>query len=187
MSKPIATDRDTILALLERSKRDHVPIRRAFVQQGSRGEPQPGPLATFVRKSDIWGLRLYLLFLAAASSAPWDVTLSAHVWARALKFDDPALVSKIWRRLAERQLVTRARANRQARITALREDGSGEPYTHPGSVKQAYFQLPFDYWRADVGWYRLGMPETAMLLISLSLDYQEEFILPLEKAEAWYG
>jgi hypothetical protein len=51
---------------------------------------------------------------------------------------------------------------------------------------ERYFQLPFDYWLDDPAWYReLSLPETAMLLIALSLA--DGFILPVEKARAWYG
>jgi hypothetical protein len=46
--------------------------------------------------------------------------------------------------------------------------------------------VPFEYWTAPQHWYRtLNLPEKAVLLIALSCS--PEFILPLEKAKAWYG
>ena len=71
----------------------------------------------------------------------------------------------------------------------LREDGSGNPYSHPGQLGDRYLQVPNALWQAGPGderWYRvLALPETAVLLIALSL--REEFRLPAERAPAWYG
>jgi hypothetical protein len=160
------------------------------VQRGIRRSPEPGPLADFVRRHDDRALELYLLFLAVASAPPWNVDESAKVWARALHLGaTPGAVSgisKIWKRLEDRHLVARTRVRRRASIIALREDGSGEPYAHPGISREPYFKLSFEYWTAEEAWYRkLRLAEIAMLLIGLSLG--REFSLPYQKARPWYG
>lgn len=194
MSKPDApTQQQTIDALLDRSKRRSgaVPIRRAFLQQGTQAHPEPGPLAALVRRGDERSLDLYLLLLATASAEPWDVTVPSPVWARTLGLHGEASasqVSKVWRRLEDRQLVSRARRGRRAEVTLLREDGSGTAYSHPGeaSDRTPYLKLPLAYWTATEVWYRrLHLSAKAMLLIGLSLPV--DFILPYKKAEIWYG
>jgi len=186
MIRPVASSQSTIEALLKRSRRQFVPIRRAFVQRSSLRRPQAGPLAQFVHSRDARGLELYLLFLAVTSAEPWRVCESAKLWARTLDLPAPAAVSKIWKRLEGRTLISRMRSSKYAAITALREDGSGQPYIHPGTVREPYLKLPFEYWTAVHAWHRtLSLPETAMLLISLSL--LDNFVLPYEKAKQWYG
>ena len=192
MGNAIATPQSTIEALLRRSKRHDLPLRRTFVQRGTPRSPEPGPLAEFVRRHDDRGLELYLLFRAVASAAPWNVEESARVWARSLDLgsDRSALsaISKIWKRLEDRRLIRRDRLARSVSITALREDGSGEPYVHPRDQghEELYFRLPFAYWMAEERWYRtLNLAETALLLIALSLA--DGFILPYESARHWYG
>ena len=58
----IATPKDTVKALLESGNRlgGGVPLRKTFVQQGSRTAPQPGPLASLVRNGDQRGLDTFL-------------------------------------------------------------------------------------------------------------------------------
>lgn len=163
-----------------------MPIRRTFVQQGLKGKPHPGPLANLVRAHDGRALKLWLLLMAGASSNPWDVTLSARVWARAAGVDEPAGISKVWRRLHDLRLIKRARSGRKAAITPLKEDGSGEDYTHPYVERERYFQLPYAFWTAEQRWYRtLDLAETAVLLIALTLG--DSFLLPSDKAKSWYG
>ncbi|HVL93809.1 MAG TPA: hypothetical protein VM264_10760, partial [Acidimicrobiales bacterium] len=74
---PTVTQADTIAALLERSKRAEVPIRKTFAQQGTGKVRDPGPLAGFVSNHDERALDLYLLAHAAASAEPFDVVLPA--------------------------------------------------------------------------------------------------------------
>jgi hypothetical protein len=75
---------------------------------------------------------------------------------------------------------------RQASVTLLREDGTGDPYTHPGakSGRQPYFKLPYACWQD--GWcQKLRLAGKVVLLIALSLE--DDFILPEDKAQPWYG
>jgi len=189
----VATPRETIVELLRSANRldGTVPIRRSFLQQGTGRDPTPGPLSVLVRHGDRRGLDLYLLLKAVASSPPYNSHRGAGVWARALRHSgvtaDERAISKIWARLDSLALVSRSRLGRLADVTLLREDGSGEPYTHPGTDGHPYFQLPVAYWLDQVGrWSEtLSLPAKAMLLIAHSL--QPGFVLPVEKAPAWYG
>jgi hypothetical protein len=170
-------------------------MRISFVQGTKNGVRVPGPLAEFVTNGDRRGLRLYLLLLAKATTDPWDAALPAAVWARALDVPLPTTkgaassVSKTWLRLEQRRLVSRKRSKRMARVTVLREDGSGATYTHPGA-EGGYFKLPHAFWLAGPKrvhqWHRLlTLTETAMLLIACS--HKARFRLPFEQAAAWYG
>ncbi len=193
----LAADQDeTVVDLLRTSARRSraLPLRRVFIQQGAQREPRPGPLAALLRSHDERGLDLFLLHRAAASSEPWDVTRDARVWARALGLHRDAdagvaAVSKVWRRLEESHaLVSRERRGRLAKITSLREDGLGKPYTYPnGTMRdERYFKLPYEYWTAEQRWYRtLPFRAKAMLLVSLSLP--AGFVLPTERVPDWYG
>ena len=123
----IATPKDTVEALLEagnRLKGGGVPLRRTFVQQGSRDAPQPGPLASLVHNGDQRGLDTFLLLKAVASVSPFDSHRSAAVWARALRHTgvsaNEQTVSRIWRRLEGLRLVARSKTGRVANITLLK-------------------------------------------------------------------
>lgn len=136
-------------------------------------------------------LDLYLLLKAVASSEPYNSRRAAGVWARALRHTgvtaDERSISKIWNRLEQLGLITRFRHGRLADITLLREDGSGAGHVHPSKENHPYLQLPVAYWLDDEeGWCRaLKLPGKAVLLIALSLS--PGFVLPVEKAPAWYG
>ena len=69
------------------SKRDFVPIRKSFLQQGRGRIRAPGPLAALVANQDESGLDQYLLLHAKASSGDWSVTLDAAAWARVMDRD----------------------------------------------------------------------------------------------------
>ena len=195
MSAPISTAQDTINALLERSRRSEgVPIRKLFVQRREGRAVSPGPLASLVKRKDERGLDLYLLVIAVASSDPWEVHRPAEVWARTLDLASggkgAATISKIWKRLADHNLIARGRFRHEASVRLLREDGSGAPYEdHPGKLREAYFKLPIEFWTTSEFWCRrLSFAEKTMLLICLSLqDVKDDYILPQEKMPAWYG
>jgi hypothetical protein len=190
--KPAREQQETIVVLLNAAKRKKqgVPLRRAFVQQGAQRTPQPGPLREIVRHHDERALDLYLLFRALASSDPWDVKRDARIWGRALGLatdadGGAAAVSKTWKRLDQTyHLVRRERSGRLAKITALHEAGNGAEYTYPNPGE--YFKLPFAYWTDDEAWhYTLSFPAKATLLVASTL--RPPFVLPAEKAPVWYG
>lgn len=183
--------RETVEALLERSGREHVPLRRSFVQRRSRGGGA-GSLAGFVRLRRGRALDLYLLVHAVASAPPYDAAFPAAVWSRALGLGSYAsaetLVSKSWTWLEGRRLISTQRRGRLREITLLHEDGSGQPYRHPGEQgaesRGHYFKLPYAYWRGNFH-NRISLPAKATLLIALSLG--DDFVLPAERGGQWYG
>lgn len=187
-----ATPHDTVDAIVEASRRKAFPLRRAFLQQKQGGETRPGPLARFVSAGDRMGLLLYFLAVTKASQEPWDVSLHSAVWARALDLPLPdtatarGRVSKAWSRLADRNLVIRARKGRLASVTLLREDGSGSVYTRP---ERAFVNVPHDLWTkgpvASKRWYQLlTLPELVFLIIALS--NKDDFSLPIERGPDYY-
>src|SRR5437870_10394353 len=111
----IVGQRETIAALLERSGRDAVPIRRSFVQQRRQGGG-PGPLAAFVSNRRVRALDLYLLARAVASGSPFTVTFPAAVWVRALGLaphsSSETLVSRTWSWLEALKLIETRRVGR---------------------------------------------------------------------------
>ena len=83
------------------------------------------------------------------------------------------------------KLIARDRVRRRSHLTLLREDGSGEPYTHPGPERAGYLKLPHVYWEEE--WYRkLTMSGKATLLIALTLP-SGEFFLRIESAPQRFG
>jgi hypothetical protein len=189
---PPPPDQDTILDdLLAQSKRGIVPIRKSFVQQGRGDTTRPGPLAQFVKTHDLRGLEAYLLIHALASGGDYSIQYPSNTWVHALGLNDtgaPAsargAVSKIMKRLADRNLIARERVGRGLSVTLLNEDGEGAEYEHPHHANEQWLRLPYSYWRK--GYYKsLSLPAKAMLLIALSLN--DEFQLPSERAPRWYG
>jgi hypothetical protein len=191
-----ASSHDTVAALVGQV-RDSTPLRIAFAQRLVKNEKLPGPLASFVTSGDHRGLLLYLLALTRGTRQdPWDVALPSAVWARALDVPLPttksasSAISKAWLRIERRGLIKRSRAGRTAKVTLLREDGSGADYTHPAN-EGGYFKVPHALWlegpqHDKLHWYEvLDLPAIAMLLVACS--HQSGFSLPVERAPDWYG
>ena len=189
-----ATQEETVAAFVEASDRRGraAPVRRQFLQGGRQGVAMPGPLSAIVRSRDEIALDLYLLHRARASSAPFDVTAHSAVWARAVGMEGnvgSSAVSKAWRRLEDKYgLIRKERRGRFAKIISLREDGSRRPYEIPTgrSWNDRYFKIPFGYWLDAEQWHStLSLRAKATLLVALSLP--SPFVLPTERAPAWYG
>jgi hypothetical protein len=189
---PALTQRETVEDLLAQSARGIVQIRKSFVQQGRGKDTRPGPLASFVTAHDTRALDAYLFVHALASAEPWNCDYPAVTWVRVLGLGNNATptsargaVSKVMRRLEDRNLVKRGRSGRRASVTLLREDGSGEPYEHPYRAGgDRWLQLPYAYW-LEGHFLTLSLPAKAMLLVALSLP--DGFYLPSERADDWYG
>jgi len=151
------TQQETIKDLLTQCARGIVPIRKSFVQQGRGKDTKPGPLASFVTAHDTRALDTYLFVHALASAEPWNCDYPAGTWVRALGLGNGATpasargaVSKVMKRLENRNLVKRSRSGRRASVTLLREDGSGEPYERPHRTGGDWWlQLPYAYWLED--------------------------------------
>jgi len=206
-NESIATEADTRRALLERSGRAGVPIRKIFVQTPRKVAADPnnlaGPLSEFVRRGDLRGLHAYLMILATTSSGAsadgWSTTLPIMVWARAFDTTLSAersaaatAVSKVLHRLVDRRLIERRRSGRErrVRVTLLREDACGEPYIRPvgTSLADRFLTLNHAFWLES--WYdRLKLPGLTMLLVALheSGPKKPVFQLPAEHAPKWYG
>lgn len=193
-----ATEDETRAALLDRSRRDFAPVNKLFVQAAPGSTSRHGPLSTFVHNRDLRGLHAYLLLLGVISSGDskdgWSTTLPIGVWARAFGTTRDATpasaataVSKVLTRLENRKLIQRQRHGRERkiRITLLREDGTGQPYTRPGKGNpDRFLRLSHAFWRD--GWHeRLDLPATAMLLVAL--HEKNAFELPTERVPDWYG
>lgn len=192
-ARPNPSRQDTIEAILEASARPTatVPIRNTFVQgRDDQRKPAPGPLAALVGRGRDSTVEQYLLLHAWASGGDFDVRRDARVWARALGLSSDEAgrrtVGRNWKILRELNLVTTERAGREIRATVLREDGSGEPYRHPGDIspRERYLQLDYVYWR-DGYHLLLNVPGKAALLIALTLG--DWFALPTRQGPSWYG
>lgn len=199
-----ATEYETRKALLQNSRRSFVPVRKSFVQVprslADTSGLRAGPLSDFVLRGDRRALEAYLTILAATSFGgddddDWTTTHSIMVWARAFgttRTAEPAsaanAVSKILRRLEDRQLIQRSRSGRERKIKIglLREDGSGAAYTRPlgKDGTDLFLRLDHAFWLD--GWCdRLSVPGMAMLLVAL--HEKEGFQLPAEHMPRWYG
>jgi hypothetical protein len=193
-----ATEDETRLFLLTRSKRTNAPVPKCFIQNPDRRlTDRSGPLAEFVRNGDLRGLRALLFLHAIISSGEgdngWSTTLPLSVWARVFDTTKNASgrssstsATKILTRLVERHLVDRTRSGRARNITVtlLRPDGSGDPYTRPDGKVDKFIKLSNKFWTE--GWHeKLDMGATAMLLVAL--HEKPDFELPTEHVPTWYG
>lgn len=190
-------------AILDRSNRTIVPIRKTFVQT-PRGlvvdaKHLAGPLAWFVTTRNARALKAYLMILAATSSGSgadgWSTTHPIRVWARAFGMTETAeessatnAVSKALTKLEARQLITRHRRGLQRHIQVglLREDATGDAYTRPDgkTLLDRFLRLDHAFWLE--GWSeKLSLPAVAMLLVALS--EKPGFSLPAERVPQWYG
>lgn len=182
--------------LLKRSQRrvHGAPLRRTFIQGGTQRKPLPGRLAQFSHSGAHRALDKYLLFVALATGEPYNVGRDAGVWIRLLGLpqgsNDAATMTKIWRWLADHDLIERGRRGRQSAPKLLREDGSREQYTPPAGVDDPYFRVPFAYWLDDQDdqppYQYLSLAAKAMLLIALSRS-KRTFALKAARVPAWYG
>lgn len=203
VQRPTVTGKDAREVLLRRNIRATVPLRKTFVQALPGGESRRGPLQEFVANGDRRGLRAYLMVVAATSSpdddGEWTTTLDSLVWARLLDAEENASSAgartAAWRtlgRLHDRRLITRSRSahsNRNITVTLLREDGSGDPYTHPAlgardNPADRYLRLPSTFWTRGFD-AKLTIPGLAMLLTVAREKPWSAF--PSEQMPDWYG
>jgi hypothetical protein len=196
-ARSTASPAETREWLLTKSNRPFIPIRRTFIQRPPGQVPRHGPLLEFVTRRNIRALLAYLMIVAGISAeqaSGWTLTLPSGAWARLMDTTKTAsqesaltAVSKTLTWLEQRHLITRERVgrSRQIRVTLLREDGSGEPYTRPGlGNRDPYIKLPHEFWLD--GWSdRLKLPAIAMLLVASA--EKSDFPLATERLPDWYG
>ena len=198
MHPPVVTGRDTRRALLNRAVRPSVPLRKTFVQAERGTTPRHGPLHQFLSGGDVRGLRAYLIVVASASAENddgWSTTLDSLVFARLFDTTDHATPASArtgaWRtlqRLEARGLLTctRERGSRKIKVTLLREDGSGRPYTRPDGkdLEDRFINLPTRFWNEGHD-EKLDIPAFAMLLAVARDKPWSSF--PAEHMPEWYG
>lgn len=187
--------RKTVEAILEKSKRQFVPINKSFVQLPKGSEERKSVLSQFVRNGDARGLKSYLLIAASASCADkhgdWCTSLPLQTWARAFGCYQTAssvdtgktAARRIFSRLRERGLIEEfcSGKNREIKIRLLSQDGSGENYERP---RKRFIRLSYDFWRNGYD-EKLTLPAVAMLLTVLG--EKQPCRLPFEQMPEWYG
>jgi hypothetical protein len=182
-----ATPEETLLDLLDRSRRRNVPIRRSFLQLP--GPPkQPGPLAAIVKGRRPIALDLWLLLHAGAAAAPWDVRQPAMSWARMLTMPPTVsaetTIGRNWTWLEQHGLIRTERDRRVRKVFLLMEDGSGQAFERATGQARGFFKLPYEYF-TQRRHLQLNLAGKATLLICLA--QAPTFTLPTEHAAGWYG
>ena len=186
--------RKTVDALLDRANRPFVPIDKAFVQMPRGEEERRGPLATFVNKGDLRGLKAYLLIVASTSSpdenGEWYTSLSLQAWARAFGCFQTAngaaaktAATRMLVRLQERRLIERSHdgGTREIKVKLLAQNGSGGEYQRP---TRRFIRLSHNFWTLRLD-EKISLPALAMLLVILGEKQPCE--LPSERMPEWYG
>ncbi len=185
MAVEIATPDETLVDLLDRSRRHSVPIRRSFLQLPDK---RPGPLAAFVEGRRPIALDLWLLVHAGASCFPWDVRQPAMSWARMLDMPQSTAsettISRNWSWLERQRLTRSERDHRVRKIFLMWEDGSGREFERATGKERGFFKLPYAYFTDRIH-RQLKLAGKATLLICLAQS--PTFTLPTERAADWYG
>jgi DNA-binding transcriptional ArsR family regulator len=180
-----ATPESTRQELLGTQTRYGPPIRSVFLQEHGGGR-RPGPLHRFVHGRRLFALQLYLLLHCVARKKPWDATLPAATWSRALDKTNggaEGTVSRSWAWLKDERLVRVERQFRKAQVFLLTEDASGAEYTR----SKDFLYFPLAYFRN--GWHaRLSLSATSALLIAQHHSRSKDwFQLRTERESLWYG
>lgn len=190
-----ATGRDTREAVLTRSIRANVPLRKTFVQANRGAESRHGPLKAFVTGRDLRGLRAYLIIVAACSNGVngWSTTHDSAVWARLMDIHKtafgPSARTGAWRalcRLKARNLIECSRSGTMIKVTLLREDGTGKPYDRPvgDNEENRFLQIPTTFWTKGRD-EKLSLPGLALFLV---VAREKHWVpLPADRAPEWYG
>jgi hypothetical protein len=154
----------------------NVPIRGSFIRR-SPWDDEPPPLARMIRGGRGGGVRLKLFLgqLWIASRDPYNTNFPAHTWAALQDLPDPyglgaRRINDAVRWLEHQGFLKVAREiGEQSEIRTLREDGTGQPYYHPGDVdvrgdEDRYVWLPPGFFLQ--GWAgTLSASAIAILLI----------------------
>ncbi|MGW4824286.1 hypothetical protein ACWEP4_36465 [Streptomyces sp. NPDC004227] len=191
----MATGRDTRTAVLKKSIRVNVPLRKTFVQAPKGAVSRHGPLKEFVTGRDLRGLKAYLMIVAACSNGTngWSTEHDSAVWARMMDILETATEQSArtgaWRtlrRLEKRRLIICHRRGTKITVTLLREDGSGKPYDRPrgDTEENRFLQIPATFWTKGYD-EALDLPALALLLVVAREKNWSTF--PSDKAPEWYG
>lgn len=188
-------------AQLVAARRGWFPLRKTFVQRPRGSEPQEGRpsarasvLSDVVRGRHQLPLDLYLT-LHALQPVLGGSPLKLATWARLMSVDrtwTSTTVSRAVDTLVDLKLVRREGTGHSPALRLLLEDGSGEPWTKPGSSAETgpgYFIVPDAYFTSGLH-ARLRLPGKAMFLITLAETQQPTkpaFKMAYERAMEWYG
>jgi hypothetical protein len=136
---------------------------------------------------------LFLLLHAASLPPAFATTQSIEQLRRFLRVRDDhpragrVVVKRNLSWLAETGLTDVAIHDNDARVRLLDEGAPGKAYRLPEGKDEhdSYLRMPTVYWSG--GWFlTLDLPAKFVLLVSHSLRAQN-FLLPIEKADTWYG
>jgi hypothetical protein len=180
--------------LLDDAKRGFMPMRKRFVQRPAGSKVRASVLADLVTGRHERALDALLLLHALVPVLDDENPFLLATWARMLSTETTTwstqTVSRAFDLLTEFALVDREPRGRRVLVRPLREDGSGEEWTHPGvgeNVGKGYFTIPYDYWKSGLA-DRLAMPGKAMFLIMLAETTRNPtFSMAVERAPEWYG
>jgi hypothetical protein len=96
-------------------------------------------------------------------------------------------ISRNWAWLERQKLIERTRMGRDAKLTLLYDDGSGDPYVHPHhrTPRERWLKLDYGFWRE--GWdAKLDLPALAVLLLLLH-EKPGPVALIADRMPEWYG
>lgn len=198
---PELSPQEMLDAQLAAAKRGWFPLRKTFVQrprgsaeQEHRPSARASVLSDMVRGRHQLPLDFYLT-LHALHPVLDGTPLKLATWARLMSVDrawTSTTVSRAVDTLVDLKLVRREGTGHSPALVLLREDGSGQPWTKPGSEAETgpgYFVIPDDYFTTGLH-ARLRLPGKAMFLITLAETQQPTkpaFKMAYERAMEWYG
>jgi len=174
------------------TKREYAKVRKTAIQQPKSSTTRPSMLPDLVRAGK--ALDAWLLTLALEPVLSESDPISIEAWTHLLGGKAPiseASVSRAFSTLQRLRLVERTVAGRHIVVRPLKEDGSGDVYRRPGSIKgeigPGFFTIPHAYW-LDGYATRMNTPGKIAILIGLAETTQKpSFEVPTTKAQAWYG
>ncbi len=197
-----ASSAETRCELLASTKRGFTPVRHIFVQLPRDDKkpraPRGSVLGVLVSSHQERALDAYLLVLALEPILGDHDPLHSAVWGRLMSDTGMQVgsVSRTWKQLVDRKLITKVRRSGHALVRPRREDGKA-PYRRPGRATRDdtggwprgdwYFAIPHAYWLD--GWdQKLSLPGKAMLMIALKeTGTSPSFWMRHEDARPWYG
>lgn len=196
-----------VVQSLRRRQDQGAPLRDVFYRYEVDGEARY-PLAQLMSSRSGPGggrggrtrVALYLSLLWVAAQPPHSSRRPASFWASLLGLPDPdnasaRAIRSTWAELAARGLVDLTPGTHSGdvpTVQALREDGSGEPYTIPaGRGGDTYRRIPQSVWRMLLPQEDLTGAGLAMYLVAVRTAFQASsasgLTFPAKAFRAQYG
>lgn len=188
---PLSAD-ELLSEFLRDTKREYAKMRKVGIQRPRGTTPRSSMLPHLVRAGK--ALDAWLLTLALEPVLSESDPLPLEVWARLLGGREPTsqpAVSRAFSTLERLRLIERKSKGQHFAIRPLKEDGSGEPYTRPGSVRgesgPGFFTIPHALW-LDGHAAAMNAPGKIALLIGLAeTTMHPSWEVPTTRANEWYG